>query len=74
MSLDSSHLIFNIIGPWLLVLGAFVYETNDDMNKLPNDWRHRLWPRHVLLWGVRGNGKACLISASDPEIPFRGYH
>ena len=92
--------IFNIIGPWLLVLGAFVYvqyptctlrgllihESPGDMEpELPNDWRHRPWPRHGLLWGVRGNGKAghnlrfhreefpSVPARLFPEIRFRGY-
>ena len=95
----SKH-IFNIIGPWLLVLGAFVYvqyptctlrgllthESPGDMEpERPNDWRHRPWPRHVLLWGVRGNGKAAhnlrfhrkefpsVPARLFPEIRFRGY-
>ena len=101
---DSSRLlpnhIFNIIGPWLLFLGAFVYvqyptctlrgllihESPGDMEpERPNDSRHRPWPRHALLWGVRGNWKAghnlrfhreefpSVPARLFPEIPFRGY-
>ena len=92
--------IFNIICPWLLFLGAFVYvqyptctlrgllthESPGDMEpERPNDWRHRPWPRHALLWVVRGNGKAghnlrfhreefpSVPARLFPEIPFRGY-